>query len=106
MGIILLWNVGGWAKSKRENQERQGSSQENAGLPKKKVVASVLVLMALLFSKYFYLASLTSYYTFYLISRFHLSVRSSQIYFFVFLGAVAIGTIMGGPSAIGSGGNT
>ena len=48
--------------------------------------------MALVFSKYFYLASLTSYYTFYLMSRFHVSVRNSQIHLFVFLGAVALGT--------------
>jgi FSR family fosmidomycin resistance protein-like MFS transporter len=54
-------------------------------------------LVALIFSKFFYLASLTSYYTFYLISRFHVSVRSSQIHLFVFLAAVAAGTIIGGP---------
>jgi MFS transporter, FSR family, fosmidomycin resistance protein len=55
------------------------------------------VLLALIFSKYFYLASLTSYYTFYLISQFGVSVRSAQLYLFVFLGAVALGTIVGGP---------
>jgi len=55
------------------------------------------VLMALVFSKYFYLTSLTNYYTFYLISRFHVSVQSSQLYLFVFLGAVAAGTLIGGP---------
>ena len=49
------------------------------------------------FSKYFYLASLISYYTFYLIETFHLSVRSAQLHLFVFLGAVAAGTIIGGP---------
>jgi FSR family fosmidomycin resistance protein-like MFS transporter len=51
----------------------------------------------LIFSKYFYLASLTSYYTFYLISRFHVSIRTAQLDLFVFLGAVAAGTILGGP---------
>src|ERR1700690_3988198 len=60
-------------------------------------LVAIGVLVALLFSKYFYLASLTSYYTFYLISKFHLSVRASQIYLFVVLGAVALGTIIGGP---------
>jgi FSR family fosmidomycin resistance protein-like MFS transporter len=55
------------------------------------------VLTALVFSKYFYLASLTSYYTFYLISKFHVSVLNSQIHLFVFLGAVAAGTLIGGP---------
>jgi FSR family fosmidomycin resistance protein-like MFS transporter len=55
------------------------------------------ILIALVFSKYFYLVSLTSYYTFFLIGKFHVSVRTAQIYLFVFLGAVAIGTIVGGP---------
>ncbi len=55
------------------------------------------ILVALIFSKYFYLASLTSYYTFYLIDKFHLPVRSAQIHLFIFLGAVAAGTIVGGP---------
>ncbi len=58
---------------------------------------ALAVLMALVFSKYFYLASLTSYYTFFLISRFHLPMRSAQIHLFVFLGAVAAGTFIGGP---------
>src|SRR5581483_816498 len=62
-----------------------------------KIVISISILAALVFSKYFYLASLGSYYTFYLISKFHVSVRSSQIHLFVFLGAVAAGTIIGGP---------
>jgi len=61
------------------------------------VLASLGILMALIFSKYFYLASLTSYYTFYLISRFHVSVQNAQIHLFVFLGAVAAGTLAGGP---------
>ena len=58
---------------------------------------AIAVLAALVFSKYFYLASLSSYFTFYLISRFHVSVRSSQLHLFVFLGAVAAGTFLGGP---------
>jgi FSR family fosmidomycin resistance protein-like MFS transporter len=55
------------------------------------------VLMALVFSKYIYLSSLSSYYTFFLIHRFHLSVRSAQLHLFAFLAAVAIGTFAGGP---------
>jgi FSR family fosmidomycin resistance protein-like MFS transporter len=58
---------------------------------------SIAILIALIFSKYFYLASITSYYTFYLIAKFHLPVRSAQIYLFLFLGAVAAGTVIGGP---------
>jgi FSR family fosmidomycin resistance protein-like MFS transporter len=57
----------------------------------------MMVLIALTFSKYIYLASLTSYYTFYLISKFHVSVQSAQIHLFLFLGAVAAGTFAGGP---------
>ena len=55
------------------------------------------ILIALIFSKYFYLASLTSYYTFYLIAKFHVSVQNAQVHLFIFLGAVAAGTIVGGP---------
>ena len=61
------------------------------------MVSAISVLIALVFSKYFYLASFTSYYTFYLMTRFHVSVRSSQIHLFAFLGAVAAGTLIGGP---------
>jgi len=66
-------------------------------LPRKKVISAIAVLVALVFSKYFYLASITSYYTFYLINRFHVSVQSSQLHLFAFLGAVAAGTLIGGP---------
>jgi FSR family fosmidomycin resistance protein-like MFS transporter len=99
IGIVLLVGVGGWAKRQaaKIRKSRASHGEHHAALPTKRVVLSIGVLMALLFSKYFYLASLTSYYTFYLISKFHLSVRTSQIYLFVFLGAVAMGTIIGGP---------
>ncbi|MGH8150944.1 MAG: MFS transporter [Steroidobacteraceae bacterium] len=62
-----------------------------------RVKGTIGILLVLIFSKYFYLASITSYYTFYLINHFHVSVEASQIYLFVFLGAVALGTIIGGP---------
>jgi FSR family fosmidomycin resistance protein-like MFS transporter len=61
------------------------------------VIWALVVLIALIFSKYFYLASLTSYYTFYLIHKFHVSVQGAQLHLFVLLGAVAAGTIIGGP---------
>src|SRR6202034_1656836 len=66
-------------------------------LPRRTIIAALCILAALIFSKYFYLASLTSYYTFYLISRFHTSVRTSQVLLFLFLAAVAAGTLVGGP---------
>jgi len=99
IAILLLVSVGGWAKRQaaRTRSSRAARGEDRQALPTRRVLLSIGVLMALLFSKYFYLASLTSYYTFYLISRFHLSVRASQIYLFVFLGAVALGTIIGGP---------
>lgn len=99
VAIVLLANIGGWAKRHALNLRKAQVKirEEHASLPRTRVIGSILVLMALLFSKYFYLASLTSYYTFYLISKFHVSVRASQLYLFVFLGAVAIGTVIGGP---------
>jgi FSR family fosmidomycin resistance protein-like MFS transporter len=66
-------------------------------LPGKKVWMAMFILMLLVFSKYFYIASLTSYYTFYLISRFHVSVESAQLHLFVLFGAIAAGTLVGGP---------
>jgi FSR family fosmidomycin resistance protein-like MFS transporter len=66
-------------------------------LSAKQIALSLAVLVALLFSKFFYLASLISYYTFYLMNRFHLSVQSAQLHLALFLGAVAVGTYFGGP---------
>jgi MFS transporter, FSR family, fosmidomycin resistance protein len=63
----------------------------------RRVAWSVAILLTLIFSKYFYLASITSYYSFYLIEKFHLSVQAAQIHLFVFLFAVALGTLVGGP---------
>jgi FSR family fosmidomycin resistance protein-like MFS transporter len=99
LGILVLIRVGHWYKARlRHLQSRPAvHPHESLSLPRKKVVAAVSVLLALIFSKYFYLASFSSYYTFYLISKFGLSVRSSQIYLFVFFGAVAAGTLIGGP---------
>jgi len=99
LGILVLIRVGHWYKARlRHLQSRPAvHPHESLSLPRRKVVAAVSVLLALIFSKYFYLASFSSYYTFYLISKFGLSVRSSQIYLFVFFGAVAAGTLIGGP---------
>jgi len=66
-------------------------------LPRKTVIKAVSVLLILIFSKYFYMASLSSYFTFYLISKFNLSVQDAQIHLFIFLFAVAVGTVAGGP---------
>jgi FSR family fosmidomycin resistance protein-like MFS transporter len=99
LGIIVLIRVSRWYKARLSHLQSKPEDQleESSGLPRNKVIAAIAVLVALVFSKYFYLASLTSYYTFYLISKFHVSVQSSQLHLFVFLAAVAAGTFMGGP---------
>jgi FSR family fosmidomycin resistance protein-like MFS transporter len=72
-------------------------ADEAAALSTRQVRRALAVLLALIFSKYFYLASLNTFYTFYLIHKFQVSVQSAQIHLFVFLSAVAIGTMAGGP---------
>jgi FSR family fosmidomycin resistance protein-like MFS transporter len=95
--VILTW-VGRWYKDhQRARAKRAAEAEPTERLPRHTVISSLLVLVALIFSKYFYLVSISSYYTFYLISKFHVSVRDSQIYLFYFLGAVAAGTLAGGP---------
>jgi FSR family fosmidomycin resistance protein-like MFS transporter len=99
LGIFVLTHVGRWAKvhgfARLAPRVRPGGAA--AVLSNARVRGAILVLLALIFSKYFYLASLTNYYTFYLIDHFHVAVRSAQIMLFAFLGAVALGTIFGGP---------
>ncbi len=100
LGIIVLSRVGVWyahRESRHRVARRAKAEGEYARLPAGTVAASVAILMALIFSKYFYLASITSYYTFYVITKFHVTVRTSQLLLFVFLGAVAAGTVAGGP---------
>jgi MFS transporter, FSR family, fosmidomycin resistance protein len=99
LGIFVLVNVGHWYKlhGVARLKPRAAAGGEHAAPTRKEVTVAITVLLALIFSKYFYLASLTSYYTFYLINRFHVSVQASQVYLFVFLGSVALGTILGGP---------
>jgi MFS transporter, FSR family, fosmidomycin resistance protein len=98
LGIVLLTRIGGWYKRRAITRVKRASGDVNqAGLSSRKVAGAVAVLLALIFSKYFYLASLSSYYTFYLISKFDVSVQRAQVFLFVFLAAVAAGTIIGGP---------
>jgi FSR family fosmidomycin resistance protein-like MFS transporter len=101
IAIIILSRVGGWYKKNMHlNRKKSGAAIGNElalNLPKSKVVISIGILLLLIFSKYIYMASLTSYYTFYLIQKFGLSVQSAQIHLFVFLFSVAAGTFIGGP---------
>ena len=99
LAMTVLFGVGNWYRRECVSPRRQGSRHaiERNHLSRRKVVWSVVILLALVFSKSFYTASLNSYYTFYLISKFHLSVEIAQIYLFAFLAAVAAGTLIGGP---------
>jgi len=99
LGIVVLLRVSRWYKARLSHLQSRPEKhiEEASRLPRKQVIAAIAVLIALVFSKYFYLVSLTSYYTFYLIAKFHVSVQSSQLHLFVFLAAVAAGTFMGGP---------
>ena len=99
-GMLLTWRVGGWYKARLGGSRTHAPDAHAAvhnGLTSGKIRLSILVLLALMFSKFFYLASISSYYTFYLIDKFHLSVRNAQYCLFVFLASVAAGTIIGGP---------
>jgi FSR family fosmidomycin resistance protein-like MFS transporter len=100
LGIGVLWKVGHWYGSRHGpdgTTPHALRAEHRPRLAPGQVRVALAVLLALIFSKYFYLASLVSYYTFYLISKFDLSVQSAQVHLFAFLGAVAAGTIIGGP---------
>ncbi len=98
LAIIVLSGISSWYKSHRKTRAaRPRALSDRPALSRRQVGGALAVLLALIFSKYFYLASLTSYYTFYLISRFQVPVQTAQICLFVFLGATAVGTIAGGP---------
>ncbi len=98
VAIVVLTRVGMWYK---RNHRTGAKSRVRAGVDghpsTRRITLALAVLVSLMFSKFVYMASLSSYYTFFLISRFHLSVQSAQIHLFVFLGAVAAGTVIGGP---------
>jgi FSR family fosmidomycin resistance protein-like MFS transporter len=97
--MLVLWQVGTWRKHRQKAADQRAKSpgSEQAGLSARSVAGVIAILMILIFSKFFYLASLQSYYTFYLMTKFHLSAQSAQIYLFIFLFAVAAGTLFGGP---------
>jgi FSR family fosmidomycin resistance protein-like MFS transporter len=100
LAIIVLTRIGAWYKGHgaiRAQAAAAAVHDRRPQLSRRRIGVALAVLMALVFSKYFYLASLTSYYTFFLMSRFHVPVRSAQIHLFIFLGAVAAGTFIGGP---------
>jgi FSR family fosmidomycin resistance protein-like MFS transporter len=99
VAIVVLARVGHWYKERRSGGAiaRAAVHEHHTGLSSGRVAFIIVILVALIFSKFFYMASLSSYYTFFLISKFHVPVRTAQIYLFLFLGSVATGTIVGGP---------
>jgi FSR family fosmidomycin resistance protein-like MFS transporter len=98
LGIAILGRVGFWYQAKRRVASQSGArARTMPELPRHVVVRSIAILAALCFSKFFYMAALSSYYTFYLMETFQIDVKEAQLYLFVFLGAVAVGTIAGGP---------
>lgn len=99
LSCAILWNVGQWYRHHGLARLSGGKAGRQAvpALPRRQALGGIAVLLALIFSKYVYLASLTSYFTFYLIHRFGVTVEVAQLHLFAFLGAVAVGTIAGGP---------
>lgn len=99
LAMFILVQIAGWYSRAQAQHIRKRSTQRatHSTLSNGKVTGAILVLLALIFSKYFYLSSLTSYYTFYLMHKFQLTAQAAQGPLFVFLFAVALGTILGGP---------
>jgi len=99
LAIVVMLNIAAWYK---RNRHRAKPKRKVAGgtavhLSRNRVAFALVVLLVLIFSKYFYMASMTNYYTFYLIDKFHISVQSAQVYLFIFLFSLAAGTFIGGP---------
>ncbi|MEO7432132.1 MAG: MFS transporter [Dokdonella sp.] len=97
LAMALLTRIGGWYRARIPALRNVRHVVSASALPRRTIVTTMTILGALIFSKYFYLASLSSYYTFYLIEKFQLTAQDAQLHLFVFLGAVAVGTLAGGP---------
>ena len=95
--ILVQYGLSRWYRNHLNLFKLKQGGKATHGLSKRRVTFALVVLALLVFSKYFYMSSFTSYFTFYLIEKFDLSVASSQLYLFLFLGAVAAGTFFGGP---------
>jgi len=97
LAIFVLFNIGRWYRRHVTATRARSRGAAAVTLPQARIAATITILLLLLFSKYFYMASLNSYFTFYLINRFGVSVQSAQMHLFAFMAAVAIGTFAGGP---------
>jgi FSR family fosmidomycin resistance protein-like MFS transporter len=100
VAILVMLFISRWYRARLRlisGQRQVEKVHVRAPLPPGKTVFTIVILLILIFSKYVYMASLTSYYTFYMIEKFGVTIQASQVYLFVFLIATAIGTLMGGP---------
>ncbi|OMQ08098.1 MFS transporter [[Flexibacter] sp. ATCC 35103] len=99
IGILILSRIALWYENHMALRAAKKSDleEEKVQLSNKKITISIIVLLLLIFSKFFYMASMSSYFTFYLMSKFSMSVQDSQLYLFIFLASVAAGTLIGGP---------
>jgi FSR family fosmidomycin resistance protein-like MFS transporter len=98
LAMLILFAVGRWYRDKlMEMRAKPKAAERKSSFSRRRIAVSITILMLLVFSKNFYMAGLTSYYTFYLIAKFQVSVQDAQVYLFIFLGAVAAGTLLGGP---------
>lgn len=100
VGIMILLVIGNWYRERiaiRKKNSQTGFAEIVHGLSKRRVKISIGILLVLVFSKFIYMASMTNYFTFFLIDKFNMSIKTSQYYLFAFLFAIALGTIAGGP---------
>ncbi|HEV7719546.1 MAG TPA: MFS transporter [Arsenicitalea sp.] len=96
VGMVVLWRVGVWYAGRIPGLARGRKTSTAEALPRRQVITAVAVLVLLVMSKYVYLTSISSYYTFYVIHKFDVSVQNAQLLLFLYLGAVAVGTVAGG----------
>jgi MFS transporter, FSR family, fosmidomycin resistance protein len=97
IGMIVLWRVGNWYAANIPAHRGARRAADSETVPHRQVVIAIIVLVVLVISKYTYLTSLSSYYTFFVIHKFGVSVQQAQLLLFLYLGAVAVGTVCGGP---------
>jgi MFS transporter, FSR family, fosmidomycin resistance protein len=97
LAMVVLTGVGMWYRSTQAARKSRPRAEALARYTPRQVTFAISILVALLFSKFFYVASLNTFYTFYLIDKFHLSVQDAQLHLFMFLAAFAVGVLVGGP---------
>ncbi|MVT07472.1 MFS transporter [Chitinophaga tropicalis] len=100
LAIVVMINIGAWYRNNTHrirSKSKSNTGADHVQLSSGRIAFALFILLVLIFSKYFYMASMSSYYTFYLMDKFHISVQSAQIYLFIFLSAIAAGTFIGGP---------